>query len=321
MMNIHIRDPRSGIWTDNVPTEMKDIYRTYKTRPHYYQETPYISGEYIVYRIDNDPYLPTYIAKIADIPRIGRDGNIGISEEITIGQRNNLANNITITRELHNVINKTPIISMNDISVFIVDIPTMYRPNWLPCREYQAWAFRDFMYDESYPIKKSYMSPYSSYVAFSSNIDSRNIVSIDLPGLQPNIIFNISRNDNNSVYYERNDTSNSRVRICDNEYARNGYLGFFTRITMDPGIIVTPPVTPAIHSNSGGSNAILSTSHISVIEETNDESSQCILCCKYKVNVKFSPCEHTICCSLCYSKLPVNKCPICRADISRVMNI
>jgi len=321
-MNIQIRDSRTGTWTDNVPTEMKDIYKTYKTRQHYYQETPYISGEYIVYRIDNDPYLPTYIAKIAEIRRFGRDDrNIGISEEITISQRNNLANNITINRELHNVINKTPIISMNDIYVFIVDNQIMHRPNWLPSREYQAWAFRDFMYDESDPIKKSYMSPYSSYIAFSSNIDSRNIVTIDLPGLQPNIIFNISRNDNNSVYYERNDTSNSRVRICDNEYARNGYLGFFTRLTMDPGIIVTPPIMPAIHFNSGVPSAILSTSHITQLEETSDESTQCILCCRYKVNMKLSPCEHTICCSLCYSKLPVNKCPICRTDILRVMNM
>jgi hypothetical protein len=303
MMNIQIRDSRSdGSWTHDVPADIKDAFTGYKTRQHYYREIPYILGEYIVYRIDNDPYLPTYIAKIADIPRL--DHNV------------NSANNITITREIHNVIHKTPIISMNDISVFIVDNRDMGRPNWLPCRDYQAWAFRDFMYDETSPIKKSYMSPHSSHLAFSSNIDSQNVVSIDLPGLPPNIIFNISRNDNNSIYYERNDTSNSRVRICDNEYARNGYLGFFTRLTMDLGMIVIPPVLSTTHHIN-----ILSTSHISAPEDTNDESKQCILCCKYKVNAKFSPCEHTNCCSVCYSKLSVNKCPVCRADILRVMNI
>jgi hypothetical protein len=322
MMNIQIRDSQNRAWTRDVPDQMKEVFTGYKTRHNYYREAPYISGEYIVYRIDNDPYLPTYIAKIADIPRLDHNGNsafgvnIGIPEEISIGQRNNLANNIIITREIHNVIHKTPIISMNDISVFIVDNRDMGRPNWLPCRDYQAWAFRDFMYDETSPIKKSYMSPHSSHLAFSSNIDNQNVVSIDLPGLPPNIIFNISRNDNNSIYYERNDTSNSRVRICDNEYARNGYLGFFTRLTMDLGMIVIPPVLSTTHHIN-----ILSTSHISAPEDTNDELKQCILCCKYKVNAKFSPCEHTICCSVCYSKLSVNKCPVCRADILRVMNI
>jgi hypothetical protein len=301
-MNIHIRDSQSGTWTRDVPDQMKEVFTGYKTRHNSYRETPYISGEYIVYRIDNDPYLPTYITKIADIPRLDHNGNS--------------ANNITITREIHNVIHKTPIMTMNDISVFIVDNRDMSRPNWLPCRDYQAWAFRDFMYDETSPIKKSYMSPHSSYLAFSSNINSQNVVSIDLPGLPQNIIFNISRNDNNSVYYERNDTSNSRVRICDNEYARNGYLGFFTRLTMDPGMFVIPIVSSATHDSK-----IISTSHISAPEETNDESKQCILCCKYKVNAKFSPCQHTICCSICYSKLTVKNCPICRADILRVMNI
>jgi hypothetical protein len=302
MMNIQIRDSQNRAWTRDVPADIKDAFTGYKTRQHYYREIPYILGEYIVYRIDNDPYLPTYIAKIADIPRL--DHNV------------NSANNITITREIHNVIHKTLIISMNDISVFIVDNRDMGRPNWLSCRDYQAWAFRDFMYDETSPIKKSYMSPHSSHLAFSSNIDSQNVVSIDLPGLPPNIIFNISRNDNNSIYYERNDTSNSRVRICDNEYARNGYLGVFTRLTMDLGMIVIPPVLSTTHHIN-----ILSTSHISAPEDTNDESKQCILCCKYKVNAKFSPCEHTICCSVCYSKLSVNKCPVCRAEILRVMNI
>ena len=55
--------------------------------------------------------------------------------------------------------------------------------------------------------------------------------------------FSIARqcNDNNSVYYEKNESRPIRVRICDCEYARIGFLGFYTRITMDVGIIITHP--------------------------------------------------------------------------------
>jgi hypothetical protein len=327
-----------------IPPAMRDAYVSYKERPHYYRETPYITGEYIVYRIDNDPYLPTYIAKTTDIPLLEN----GIGAGLAVGQRNNLANNITITRDIHATMIAssltTPIIDMFDVYVFIVDNPGMGRANWLRAREYQAWAYRDFMYSEDVynrqsgesdgrvgvrgggggggQYKKSYMSNGSSYLAFSSNINQNNVTTIDLSNIQPNIIFNISRNENNSVYYERNDDSNSRVRLCDNEYARAGYLGFYTRITMDPGIIITPP-PPAMYSGSGSgiSTGLLSTNHLPEPVETNNEEQQCILCCKFQVNMKISPCEHKICCSICYSKLSTNKCPVCRADITRVMNV
>ena len=140
-------------------------------------------------------------------------------------------------------------------------------------------------------------------------------MTIDLPDLNPNIIFNVSRNENNSVYFERNDASGSRVRMCDNEYARAGYLGFYTRITMDPGIIVIPPPPATVYYN------LLSTSHLPAPEETDDESLQCILCNSHQVNVKFSPCEHKISCSGCYSRMVKNECPVCRSTISRLMNL
>jgi hypothetical protein len=322
---------RTYEWVSSrIPPGLRDAFVSYKERIHNYRETPHICGEYIVYRINNDPYLPTYIAKTADIPLLEN----GIGAGLAVGERNNLANNITITRDIHTTMlassSTTPIIDMNDIYAFIVDNPSMSRSNWLRTRDYQSWAFRDFMYSDDRTAvspdgpryKKSYMSRGSSYLAFSSNIDQNNVTTIDLPNIQPNIIFNISRNDNNSIYYERNDDSNSRVRLCDNEYARAGYLGFYTRITMDPGIIVTPP--PQNWNNGGGSaeeSGILSTSHIPLPVETNDEDSQCILCCKFQVNVKFSPCEHKICCSICYSKLPRNNCPVCRTNVLRVMNV
>ena len=322
-MNICIQDPITREWTSSVGRSgsgrsgvspaIRDTYAGYKDRVnHYYRERPHITGEYIVYRPDNDPYLPTYIARTADIPALN-DGT-GLGAGLGVGARNNLANNITITQEIHDGMVAIPIIDMNDISVFI--ITAIDGADWLPCREYQAWAYRDFIYDQHRSIKKSYMSPYSSSAAFNDTILANQIVTIPISNIAPNIVFNISRNENNSVYFERNDLTGSRVRMCDNEYARAGYRGFYTRITMDVGAVVVPQPP-----GWGGGPAVLSTSHLPAPEETDDEEHQCILCFKFSVNVRFSPCEHTVCCSECYSKLVKNECPVCRAVITRVMNV
>ena len=104
-----------------------------------------------------------------------------------------------------------------DVRVFLVDAdPT----DWYAGRNYQIWAYYDFMYDDK--VRKTYASKYSA-----------DAVEIDIDGLPPNIIFSISRNDNNSVYYERNDGSGARVRICDNHTARIGYRGYYARMTSD----------------------------------------------------------------------------------------
>jgi hypothetical protein len=339
-MNICIRNPQTKEWTSSVGRSggggvspaIRDTYAGYKDRSHYYQERPHITGEYIVYRPDDDAYLPTYIARTADIPALN-DGT-GLGAGLGVGARNNLANNITITREIHASMETAgvaiPIIDMNDISVFI--ITSMDGADWLPCREYQAWAYRDFVYDEHRNTKKSYMSPYSSHSAFNNTILVNQIVTIPVSNIAPNIVFNISRNENNSVYFERNDATGSRVRMCDNEYARMGYRGFYTRITMDVGAVVVPPPPgwgggPAVYYNIASSSSppvpvtVLSTAHLPAPEETDDEEHQCILCFKFSVNARFSPCEHKVCCSACYSKMTKNECPVCRAVITRVMNV
>ena len=308
-MNIWICPRDTNKWTPStghVTPAIRDAYVNYKERPHYYRETPYTEGDYIVYRPNNDVYLGTYIARIDNVRAASEQEE---DQSVTI-----------VSQELHDRLDTAiPIIDMNDIYAFIVDNQSMGRANWMPCREYQAWAYRDFIYDTHRSIKKSYMSRYSSYLAFTNTILANQIVTIDLPNLNPNIIFNVSRNENNSVYFERNDASGSRVRMCDNEYARSGYLGFYTRLTMDPGIVVIPP--PSSPSTASGPSALLSTSHLPPLEETDDESLQCILCNNHQVNVKFSPCEHKISCSECYSKMTKNACPVCRSTISRLMNI
>jgi hypothetical protein len=277
--------------------------------------------------------LPTYIARIEHIPALNDD--TGIGDGIGVGLRNNLANNITITREIHDTMENEgksiPIMDLNDVSVFIVDNPSMTRANWLSARSYQIWAYRDFMYDKHRTIKKSYMSRGTIPYAYENNdrILQNQMVTIDVANISPNIVFNISRNENNSVYYEKNDELRSRVRICDNEYARAGYLGFYTRLTMDPGIVVISPppgAGPTVYYNhlyavSQENAGLLSISHIPDPEETDDEEHQCILCFKYRINARFSPCEHKVCCSGCYSKMAKNECPVCRTTITRVMNV
>jgi hypothetical protein len=94
--------------------------------------------------------------------------------------------------------------------------------------------FDFYMYDNQQ--RKTYASKYS--------IRSHSFVEIDIDGLPPNIIFSISRNENNSVYYERNDERGTRVWICDNHMARIGYRGFYTRMTMDWENLGSP-ITPS----------------------------------------------------------------------------
>jgi hypothetical protein len=291
-LNADIRVKIGEEWSP-ASADQKAAYIAYKSRHHYYRETPYTHETGIsIFRENNNSYMATYFKLVGSV----RNPNA-----------------------------KYPIIDMNDISVFI--ITSMDGADWLPCREYQAWAYRDFVYDEHRNIKKSYMSQYSSHMAFNNTVLVNQVVTIPVSNIAPNIVFNISRNENNSVYFERNDATGSRVRMCDNEYARSGYRGFYTRITMDVGAVVVPPPPgwgggPAVYYNLVSSPPVLlSTVHLPAPEETDDEEHQCILCFKFSVNARFSPCEHQVCCSACYSKMVKNECPVCRAVITRVMNI
>jgi hypothetical protein len=231
----NIRVKVDGVWRDADKQE-RAAYIAYKSRHHYYKETPHTHDNGItIFRAgsdsespseeNDDPYMPTYFKM--------KDSN-----------------------------KRYPIIDMNDIYIFLTEGVTGKTSRdgagWVKSRNYQTWAYVDFMYDTS-ATRKCYMSRYSTYLAFPPKFDSKNVVTIDIDEeLPPNIIFSISRNENNSVYYEKNESiyyetnQNSqngqnyekfpiRIRICDNEYARTGYLGFYTRITMDPGIIITNP--------------------------------------------------------------------------------
>jgi|LauGreDrversion4_2_1035121.scaffolds.fasta_scaffold487399_1 hypothetical protein len=321
-MDIWTRPSNTGPWTRPEPA-LREAYVNYKEREHYYRECPFITGDYIVYRPENDPYLPTYVARVDDITHTATAATRATAATTDEANDSDEASgasgpgtHLTVRQGVHErLVTAMPIIDMNDVCAFIISNAVGSRSNWMPCRDYQAWAYRDFIYDPHRSIKKSYMSPYSSYLVFNRSTLVNQIVTIELDNLPPNIVFNVSRNENNSVYFERNDAQGSRVRMCDNAYARAGYLGYYTRMTMDVGmVVILPPSSPPPHSTP-----TLSTHHLSDQQETGDESNQCILCNTYAINVKFSPCEHATCCSGCYSKLSKNECPVCRAHILRLL--
>jgi hypothetical protein len=238
-----------------------------------------------IIRTNNNCYMPTYITeKIIDyIP----------SQEM---QQNN----------------ELPIIDWNDIKLFLIN--TYMPTNWYNARSYQTWAYIDFMYDNK---EVKYYASRGSYVNDDEDVEVPvgriQYTIIDIDNVSPNIIFSIKRNSNNSVSFVRE--NNQNVRICDDERARAGYRGYYTRMTMDLDIIITPPApiptpTPIHH--------IIPSTIIAI--ETDIENDQCILCCKYKKNICFTPCNHNIICSCCYIKLDKGgrECPICKGTINNV---
>ena len=266
------------------PPEWAAAYLHYKAKPAYSQELPSnYNNRFLVYREENNHYLPTRI-QCSD------------------------------TGDVH------AIMDCADVRVFLQDANPV---NWYPARNYQMWAFRDFIYDPARPERKFYASRYSSHLFFQRGSSNRTVVTIDLDGLPPNIIFSMSRNENGSVYYERNDAHGTRVRICDHEGARAGFRGFYTRLTMDPGIIVTPPQAPQapqlqpMPSYTVSSAVPLQLPPGIIAQRTNVEEDQCILCYENAKNLTFSPCAHAVMCSECYVQLiKPRECPVCKQAIS-----
>ena len=265
------------------PPDWAAAYMQYKARPAYSPEVPSnYENRFLVYRVENDCYMPTRI------------------------QRSDTGDTYAI-------------MDCADVKVFLQDAETV---NWYPARNYQMWAFRDFIYDPARPERKFYASKYSSHLFFQRGSSNRTVTDIDIAGLSPNIIFSISRNDNGSVYYERNDAQGTRVRICDHEGARAGFRGFYNRITMDPGIIVTPPQQPLqqpvpSYSHTSSSSIPLQLPPGISAQKTNVEEDQCILCYENAKNLTFSPCGHNVTCSECYPKLiKPRECPVCKQGIT-----
>jgi len=237
-----------------------------------------------------------------------------------------------------------PIIDMADVKVFLTDVANV---NWFKAREYQAWAYRDFLFDVGQPQVKYYASRYSSHLFFQTS-NYRDVVTIELDGLPPNIIFKLSRNENGSVYYEKNDPNASRVRICDCETARSGYLGFYRRMTDVGDFIITPasisvpapvPIQDTygpeyqdfasyLHQINATAAAVASVYQNHSIKlplspnarsiQTDNEEEQCIMCFRNKSTLRLHPCGHKVMCPECYIKMEKGECPICRSNIIKL---
>ena len=281
-------------WIPASDETLKMVYTQYKNKPSYHPEIPNYNEDGLkIYRDDNNHYNPTYALNTQG------HGNIPV-----------------------------PIIDMDDVKVFLTDIPSA---NWVKARDYQAWAYRDFIYDPNNAPIKYYASRHSSHFFFQTS-NYRNVTTIELDGVPPNVIFNISRNDNGSIYYEKNDTRTTRVRICDNESARSGYLGYYRRMTDVGDFIISaaPAVTavaPVLSDPYGPDyqdfaaflhqpkNNKLPLPFGTRNIETNVEEEQCILCFKNKSSLQLNPCNHKIICPDCYIKLEKPECPVCRGKI------
>lgn len=239
-----------------------------------------------------------------------------------------------------------PVIDMADVKVFLTDVANA---NWFKARPYQAWAYRDFMYDETNPQVKYYASRHSSHLFFQTS-NYRHVVTIELDGVAPNIIFKLSRNENGSVYYEKNDRNASRVRICDCETARSGYLGFYRRMTDVGDFIITParptiaqalpvPIPDAYGSENQDFASFLHQINATAAAaasyyqnhsvklplpqgansiQTDNEEEQCIMCFRNKSTLRLHPCGHKVMCPDCYNKMEKGECPICRSDIIKL---
>jgi hypothetical protein len=315
-----IRVKINGVWQQASPL-LRDIYTGYKSLPMSSGSRPYSKDGITIFRTDNDAYMPTFYRWDGQDDADTRRRNEYVFPE---NEEEGARSNQDVTP------NPIPIIDFNDIYIFLVDGVTgpgsRSGAGWVKARNYQAWAYIDFIYDTR--VRKCYASQYSSYLAFPAGFDNANVVTIDIDRLTPNIIFSVSRNDNNSVYYEKNDSSHTRVRICDNELARAGFLGFYTRITMDVGMIITPPPTPfASHAyahahshtiSSPGSALICLGGQPPMDDLTDIEEEQCIMCYENKKNVQFHPCNHVISCYRCVQKMNKCECPVCISAIHTI---
>ena len=319
----------NGAWQPANP-QLREIYIRYKSLPYFNSRTSYSKYGITIFRTDNDPYMPTFYRwdgrDDTEVENMDTyiDTNIDTNIDTFIFPENEQEDVRSVTGSQEATPTPIPIIDFNDIYVFLVDGVTgpgsRSGAGWVKARNYQAWAFIDFIYDSFGSARKCYASPYSTYLAFPAGFDSANVVTIDIEGLPQNIIFSISRNENNSVYYERNDEGRSRVRICDNEIARTGFLGFYTRLTTDVSPIITSPPQEVSHSYahtifSHGSALVCVGEKPPMVDLTDNEEHQCIMCYENKKNVHFHPCNHVISCYRCVQQMNKCECPVCKSAI------
>jgi hypothetical protein len=196
-----------------------------------------------------------------------------------------------------------PIVDWNDVKVFLLD---MVPVEWYGARNYQTWAYFDFMYSGA--AERKYKT-----IGTAGHADH---IEIPIEGLDAGIVFSMSRNPNGTIFYEKDDAGNTRVRISDNEPARRAYYAFYRRMTDDVGMVVVPPFAAAAAA-AGGKLPIPADV---VVEKTLDDDVMCVVCNDNKQNIQFLPCKHTTVCSVCYLQMvKPRECPMCRGNINQIV--
>jgi hypothetical protein len=193
--------------------------------------------------------------------------------------RNNQHRGIYIFKENGD---KIPITDFNSVKIFLIE-----QGQWVDARWYQTKAYYDFIYD--YEDRKEYN--------FGSGIN-----------------FIISRNDNGTIYYQKDDLNRSRVKISDNPGYISAYQAYYNRLT-DDIISVPNKRKDIVHGYLPIPLGI-------DLEDTNIEEQQCVVCFNTKKNIKFKPCDHNHTCSECYLQvLKPRECPFCKQEINEIIRL
>lgn len=205
---------------------------------------------------------------------------------------------------------KYPIVNYNDVKVFLTDVTSI---GWYRARDYQIWSFYDFIYSD---VEVKYYK--SNDGGINDEIINYTVIPLALP---MGIIFKISKNENGTIYYEKNDINRTRVRISNNEYERIGYQGYYNRIT-DSGNFT---IDYSYVQNNDNNNVIIGKidNMKLLMKEVDDDETMCLICNVYERNIRIKPCNHEYMCSICcknmLKKTPNKKlCPFCRVNITDV---
>lgn len=201
---------------------------------------------------------------------------------------------------------KCNIADFNSIKIFLIDHPSGI-PNWYRARDYQIWAFLDFIYDNK--KSKTYKTlnipnHQESDVALTLTIYKEN-GTVDNSKYE----FTIFRSDNGKIYFQSID--GRKLRMSDNS---NEFEYYQKHIEQDyPAIAFT---SGTLEEQEFSSETIKAISAF----ETSDESKPnvCIVCLKNLWNVIVLSCGHIQICSECLTieSQKHNKCPYCRTDIT-----
>ena len=161
----------------------------------------------------------------------------------------------------------SPIMDFSDVQVFLLDRPRD-DVEWFAARNYQTWAYIDFLYAND-PIRKYKSRGTPGYP---------DHIEIPIDGLDPNIIFSMSRNDNGTVFYEKNDADRTRVRISDNRAARRYYYAYFRRMSEpDFGPWDGPIAGPPAGAAAAGHGYLPIPQDVEVSKTLND-NIMCVIC-------------------------------------------